>query len=55
MKYTLVGTAGGNDPDTGDIYRGFGWVKNAYWRDYGASTDAARIQYGYNRTYRAEP
>src|SRR5205809_603247 len=22
VMYTLVGTAGGNDPDTGDIYRG---------------------------------
>jgi hypothetical protein len=62
VMYTLVGTAGGNDPDTGDIYRGldrFGRVKDAYWRDYGASADAARIQYGYdragNRTYRADP
>ena len=62
LKYTLVGTAGGNDPDTGDIYRGldrFGRVKDAYWRDYGAGADAARIQYGYdrasNRTWRADP
>src|SRR5689334_6632761 len=23
VRYTLVGAAGGNDPDTGDIYRGF--------------------------------
>ncbi len=62
VMYTLVGTAGGNDPDTGDIYRDldrFGRVKDAYWRDYGASADTARIQYGYdragNRTYRADP
>jgi RHS repeat-associated protein len=62
VKYTLIGTAGGDDPDTGDIYRGldrFGRVKDAYWYDYGSSTDAARIQYGYNRvsnrTYRADP
>jgi len=36
IKYTLVGTAGGNDPDTGDIYRGldrFGRVKDCYWYD----------------------
>jgi len=34
VKYTLVGTAGGNDPDTGDIYRGFdrfGRIKDGYW------------------------
>ena len=31
IKYTLIGTAGGNDPDTGDIYRGldrFGRIKD---------------------------
>ena len=36
----MVGTAGGNDPDTGDIYRGFdrfGRVKDNYWYDYGSS------------------
>ncbi len=52
LRYTLVGTAGGTDPDTGDIYRGldrFGRIKDAYWRDYGSNIDAARIQYGYNR------
>lgn len=52
VKYTLIGTAGGDDPDTGDIYRGldrFGRVKDAYWRDYGNNTDKARIQYGYDR------
>ncbi|MBC8874772.1 MAG: RHS repeat-associated core domain-containing protein [Planctomycetes bacterium] len=59
IKYTLVGTAGGNDPDTGDIYRGldrFGRVKDSYWYDYGTSTDVDRIKYGYdrngNRTWR---
>ena len=34
VKYTLVGTAGGDDPNTGDIYRGldrFGHVKDSYW------------------------
>jgi len=51
-KYTLIGTAGGNDPDTGDIYRGldrFGRIKDSYWRDYGSSTDTDRIKYGYDR------
>ncbi|MFV2067066.1 MAG: hypothetical protein ACC645_08800, partial [Pirellulales bacterium] len=52
IKYTLVGTAGGNDPDTGDIYLGldrFGRVKDSYWYDYGSSTDVDRIKYGYDR------
>jgi RHS repeat-associated protein len=59
IKNTLVGTGGGNDPDTGDIYRGFdrfGRVKDCYWYNYGTSTDVDRIKYGYdrngNRTYR---
>ena len=59
VEYTLIGTTGGNDPDTGDIYRGldrFGRIKDSYWYDYGSSTDVDRIQYGYdrvgNRTYR---
>jgi RHS repeat-associated protein len=59
VEYTLIGTAGGNDPDTGDIYRGldrFGRVKDSYWYDYGSSADVDRIKYGYdrvgNRTYR---
>ena len=25
LLYTLIGTAGGDDPDTGDIYRGLDW------------------------------
>ena len=52
IKYTLVGTAGGNDPDTGDIYHGldrFGRIKDSYWYNYGTSTDADRIKYGYDR------
>ena len=61
VKHTLVGTAGGNDPDTGDIYRGldrFGRVKDCYWYDYGTSTDVLRIKHGHdragNRLYREE-
>jgi len=53
VKYTLIGTAGGDDPDTGDIYRGldrFGRVKDSYWYNYGTSTDADRIKYGYDRS-----
>jgi hypothetical protein len=52
VRYTPVGTAGGNEPDTGDIYRGldrFGRVKDSYWRDYGSSVDVDRIKYGYDR------
>jgi len=52
IRYTLVGTVGGNDPDTGDIYRGFdrfSRVKDCYWYDYGGSTDVDRIKYGYDR------
>ena len=52
IKWTMIGTAGGNDPDTGDIYRGFdrfGRNKDNYWYDYGSSTDIDRIKYGYDR------
>lgn len=54
VVYTLVGTGGGVDPDTGDIYKGldrFGRVKDCRWGlEIGSSfTDLARIQYGYNR------
>ena len=59
VRYTLVGTAGGNDSDTGDVYHGFdrfGRVDDSQWYDYGASSDADRIKYGYdrasNRTHR---
>ena len=61
VKHTLVGTAGGNDPDTGDIYRGldrFGRVKDCYWYDYGSSAGVLRIKHGHdragNRLYREE-
>jgi RHS repeat-associated protein len=52
IGWTMVGTAGGTDSDTGDIYRGFdrfGRVKDCYWYDYGSSTDVDRIKYGYDR------
>ena len=52
MKWTMVGTAGGNDPDTGDIYRGFdrfGRNKDNLWHNYNTSTDVDRIKYGYDR------
>ncbi|MFO0248393.1 MAG: RHS repeat-associated core domain-containing protein, partial [Planctomyces sp.] len=42
VKYTLIGTAGGDDPDTGDIYRGldrFGRIKDSDWYNYGTSAD----------------
>ena len=52
LRYSLIGTAGGDDPDTGDIYRGldrFGRIKDLMWRDYGRSFDAERVKYGYDR------
>ncbi len=61
LKYTLIGTAGGNDPDTGDIYLGldrFGRIKDSLWYAYGSSADADRVKYGYdrmgNRTHREQ-
>ena len=48
-----VGTAGGNDPDTGDIYQGldrFARIKDCHWRNYGSSADVDRIKYGYDRS-----
>ena len=53
VRYTLVGTAGGNDSNTGDIYHGldrFGRVDDSYWYDYGSSADVDRIKYGYDRS-----
>ncbi|MEZ6129850.1 MAG: hypothetical protein R3C59_14300 [Planctomycetaceae bacterium] len=53
VEYTLVGTAGGNDSDTGDIYHGldrFGRIDDSYWYDYGSSADVDRIKYGYDRS-----
>ncbi len=52
VEYTLVALSGTNDPDTGDIYSGwdrFGRVKDCRWYDYGNSTDAVRLKYGYDR------
>jgi RHS repeat-associated protein len=61
LSFTLIGTAGGNDPDTGDIYRGldrFGRVKDLVWWNSGTSANAVRIQHGYdragNRLWRAD-
>ncbi|NQT41537.1 MAG: hypothetical protein HQ581_28870 [Planctomycetes bacterium] len=42
----------GDDPDTGDIYRGvdrFGRVKDSLWYDHGSSADADRIKYTHDR------
>jgi len=57
MEWTLIGS--GNDPMTGDIYRGldrFGRVDNCLWKR--ASTTLAQIEYGYdqasNRTWRKD-
>jgi RHS repeat-associated protein len=59
IEYTLVGTTGGDDPSTGDIYHGFdrfGRIKESCWYNYGMSSDVDRLQYGYNlasnRTWR---
>lgn len=49
---TLVTTAGGIDPDTGDIYRGldrFGRVKDLEWYNQTTLTDVERIQHTYDR------
>jgi YD repeat-containing protein len=51
IRYTLVGTAGGTDPDTGDIYRGYDRFGNRLWREdtvaasYGKDLDEL---YGYD-------
>jgi hypothetical protein len=63
LVYTLLGLIGGNDPITGDIYRGldlFGRVKDLIWMSTGSSSSSSssssgasnvieRIQYGYDR------
>jgi RHS repeat-associated protein len=65
LAYTLVGISGGNDPVTGDIYRGldlFGRVKDLIWTVGGTSSSSSssssssgaanladRVQYGYDR------
>jgi len=62
LEYTLVGIAGGNDPNTGDIYRGldrFSRIKDLIWLVTGTSSSSSsssgafsileRIQHGYDR------
>jgi RHS repeat-associated protein len=63
LTYTLIGITGGNDPVTGDIYRGldlFGRIKDLIWTSRegsssssssssGASNVVERIQHGYDR------
>jgi RHS repeat-associated protein len=47
-----VGTPGGDDPDTGDIYRGldrFGRVKDLHWLLTGSGTTTDRFAYGHDR------
>ena len=50
-------TGSGDDPYDG--FDRFDRIVDNLWRDYGSSTDAARIKYGYdragNRTYRENP
>jgi len=44
LKCTLVGVVGGNDPDTGDIYRGldrFSRVKDLIWTSGGSSSSSS--------------
>lgn len=53
LKWTLVDLSNSNDPDTGDIYSGldrFGRTKDCRWYDYGSSSDAVRLKYGYDRS-----
>ena len=59
IQYTPIGTAGGTDPDSGDIYLGidrFGRVTDAHWANSAGSTTLGRVKYGYdrvsNRTWR---
>jgi RHS repeat-associated protein len=52
LKFTLVGTAGGIDPDTGDIYRGldrFARIKDLLWFNTSTSATVERVQHGYDR------
>jgi hypothetical protein len=49
VTYTLVGTAGGVDSDTGDIYHGldrFGQVNDAYWHKAGGPDAALKEKKG---------
>lgn len=59
---TLIGTTGGIDPDTGDIYRGvdrFGRIKDLVWNNYTTDTDLERVKHSYdrvgNRIWRMNP
>ena len=59
IQYTLIGTAGGTNLDSGDIYLGidrFGRVTDAHWANSAGSTTLGRVKYGYdrvsNRTWR---
>jgi RHS repeat-associated protein len=51
-QYTLIGTTGGTNPDSGDIYLGldrFGRVIDANWANVAGTVTLARVKYGYNR------
>jgi RHS repeat-associated protein len=48
----MIGTTGGTNPDSGDIYLGldrFGRVIDANWANVAGTTTLARVKYGYNR------
>jgi hypothetical protein len=52
INYTLIGTAGGIDPVTGDIYRGldrFSRIKDLMWHNFTSNADVERIKHGYDR------
>jgi RHS repeat-associated protein len=51
-KRSPIGLGGGNDPDTGDIYRGldrFGRVKDLLWYTTSTLATLERVQHGYDR------
>ena len=51
-QYTMIGTTGGTNPDSGDIYLGldrFGRVIDANWANVAGTATLARVKYGYNR------
>ena len=52
LQFTLTDPAGGNDPDTGDIYTGFdrfGRVKDNRWINTALGSDVDRVKHGYDR------
>src|SRR5205823_4770809 len=52
IQCSLIGTAGGDDPDTGDIYRGldrFGRVKDLLWCNSAGTTNLEEIKHGYDK------